>query len=55
MVYIRPAQPFKCCGPLSHEKIYCQPQTFTLQATEMGFLRISGLTLLDKVNSADIR
>ena len=26
-----------------------------VQAAEMGFLRISGLTLLDKVKSADIR
>jgi len=26
--YIRPAQPFWSCGPLSHEEIYCRPQTF---------------------------
>ena len=24
----RPAQPFQCCGPLSHKEIYCGPQTF---------------------------
>ena len=28
IIYYRPAQHFQCCGPLSHEEIYCGPQTF---------------------------
>jgi len=42
--YARPAQPFQCCGPLSHEEIYCGPQRFLWRNKSLDFDKFHAIT-----------
>jgi len=37
IIYYRPAQPFQCSGPLSHEEIHCGSQTFLWRNKSLDF------------------